>query len=641
MTSPLPVVQYLVAFNNGPLDDPALITSVASPGALGAVNVWTDITGFVAGHQLDRGRQHELDQFEAGTCTLDLDNADGRFNPWNADGPYYGLLKPRKLLQVRAVWNGATYTRFTGHVNSWPVLWPDPRSQQAQVQASDAFRLFQAADITGAGYAAQVVADGATTYFRLGEPAGSTAAVAEDGLVVTPVPAGLATFGQPGAMVADPTTSVMLTVPGGDGNGVDLTGGTAANSTTGASFEIWVKGDSSAWWGGWLPFGINGSYYWAAFVLVNNQFSVDDYSGSDQQVSWLGVNLDDGNWHHVVITVNTSWDWSLFIDGLQYEVPMQKVFDSVGATIRQQPQLSQTQYVSNTTASNVWFQDWAIYPSPLTPAQVANHYAIAEFVQERTDQRITHVLDTLAWSAGARSLDAGDSVVRAETQALTDVSSLSHMQDCETTEAGALFMTGDGKVRFLARDTLWTASLYQVSQATFGDDPGEVQYQPSPSIALDDLDIYNEASGQRQGGIRIVVDNQPSIAEYGRTTWQPNGTLLGISDLEVQGRLQYVVNNYSEPVTRISSIDVDLLDAVGDDLVAPILALDLLYRVTVCRHGTPDGGTAFEQVSLIERIAETVTVDGWMVTLALDPADVSQQFVWGVSEWGATTKWAF
>lgn len=54
---------------------------------------WTDITPLVEGWSgTVRGRQHELDQFEAGQPTLTLNNQDGRFSRWNTNSPYYNLL---------------------------------------------------------------------------------------------------------------------------------------------------------------------------------------------------------------------------------------------------------------------------------------------------------------------------------------------------------------------------------------------------------------------------------------------------------------------------------------------------------------------------------------------------------------------
>jgi hypothetical protein len=66
MVSAIPPLAVEVAFNGGPFSS--------------SYN-WTDITPYVEGFQINRGRSTELDTFEAGTLSLSLDNSDGRFTP--------------------------------------------------------------------------------------------------------------------------------------------------------------------------------------------------------------------------------------------------------------------------------------------------------------------------------------------------------------------------------------------------------------------------------------------------------------------------------------------------------------------------------------------------------------------------------
>ena len=55
--------------------------------------VWTDITTYVRQGTITRPAtrlQGPVVQYEAGTCSLTLKNTDGRFDPDNASGPYWG-----------------------------------------------------------------------------------------------------------------------------------------------------------------------------------------------------------------------------------------------------------------------------------------------------------------------------------------------------------------------------------------------------------------------------------------------------------------------------------------------------------------------------------------------------------------------
>ncbi|MFI8890514.1 LamG-like jellyroll fold domain-containing protein [Streptomyces paradoxus] len=70
-------------------DGPPITVEVAFDGGPNAdTYTWTDITPWVSGFGVKRGRNSELDRIEAGTLSLALDNSDGRFTPMrNARGP--------------------------------------------------------------------------------------------------------------------------------------------------------------------------------------------------------------------------------------------------------------------------------------------------------------------------------------------------------------------------------------------------------------------------------------------------------------------------------------------------------------------------------------------------------------------------
>jgi hypothetical protein len=62
----IPKVTVEVAFDGGPFS---------------SSYTWTDISDYVEGFSVRRGRNNELDRIEAGTLSLTLDNSDGRFTP--------------------------------------------------------------------------------------------------------------------------------------------------------------------------------------------------------------------------------------------------------------------------------------------------------------------------------------------------------------------------------------------------------------------------------------------------------------------------------------------------------------------------------------------------------------------------------
>jgi hypothetical protein len=71
---------------------------------------WTDITSYVrysSGITVKRGRSSEGAAVDRSTCSLTLDNADGRFSPRNPSGAYYGLIGRNTQLRT-SVALGAT-----------------------------------------------------------------------------------------------------------------------------------------------------------------------------------------------------------------------------------------------------------------------------------------------------------------------------------------------------------------------------------------------------------------------------------------------------------------------------------------------------------------------------------------------------
>jgi len=116
---------------------------------------WTDVTSYVRGISINRGRSDETANFEAGTAQIVLDNRDRRFDPFYTSGPYYGNLKPRRNIRVQAsnggrnlIGNASFEVNFDG--------WEDTSTNS--VLSTDAY---------SGQYAAQVTASVASTDARL------------------------------------------------------------------------------------------------------------------------------------------------------------------------------------------------------------------------------------------------------------------------------------------------------------------------------------------------------------------------------------------------------------------------------------------------------------------------------------------
>lgn len=86
---------------------------------------WEDITALrdnlVAGYDLQRGREFELDFTDAGSYSVTINDQDGILDPTNSSGPLYTLIEPDMQIMVE-LWNPVAsewQTRFRGWIEDY------------------------------------------------------------------------------------------------------------------------------------------------------------------------------------------------------------------------------------------------------------------------------------------------------------------------------------------------------------------------------------------------------------------------------------------------------------------------------------------------------------------------------------------
>jgi hypothetical protein len=148
-----------IDFANGPafgnpvvLDDPTsfLNSAILADAPADVVDV-SDIALRVS---IRRGRNRILNNFEAGTATVVLEDSNGDWNPQNTSSPYYGKLLPLRKIRIWADYDDGSgeqrYYIFSGYITSYDNsfrLGIDDVSS-VTLQCVDAFRLFQNVNIT-------------------------------------------------------------------------------------------------------------------------------------------------------------------------------------------------------------------------------------------------------------------------------------------------------------------------------------------------------------------------------------------------------------------------------------------------------------------------------------------------------------
>ncbi|WP_246136334.1 LamG-like jellyroll fold domain-containing protein [Leekyejoonella antrihumi] len=223
-------------------------------------------------------------------------------------------------------------------------------------------------------YSNDVTGDGATAFWRLGEPSGS-AVYDYAGFNDATAQAGV-TRGVTGPISGDSTTASTF-----DGSSAD--GSVASNSTMATtpsfSVETWVKTNTTS--GGKIvgygsaSTGNSGSYDRHIYMDNAGHFYFGVYPGSTQVVS-SPKTYNDGSWHYVVASLDPTAGMTLYVDGKKVasnpSVTSAQDYSGYwrigGDNLNGWPNQPSSNYFAGTIG------DVAIYPTALTLAQIQTHY---------------------------------------------------------------------------------------------------------------------------------------------------------------------------------------------------------------------------------------------------------------------------
>jgi hypothetical protein len=111
--------------------------------------LWTDVTPWLQTCTWQRGAtrvEGPVIRYEAGTATVTLNNADGRFHPLNLSGPYVSAgktqVRPMVPVRIRGTYGNVWYDLWRGFADGWDITHPSPTYSQATVTCTDAQKVF-------------------------------------------------------------------------------------------------------------------------------------------------------------------------------------------------------------------------------------------------------------------------------------------------------------------------------------------------------------------------------------------------------------------------------------------------------------------------------------------------------------------
>jgi hypothetical protein len=110
------------------------VLDTAGRGTLGGVT-YVDLTSIVLSINIRRGRNRQLDQFNAGTAQVVFNNNSRILDPLNTSSPYYPYVLPRSPIIIYA--NGTPI--YTGFVEDWNLDYQNANQGRMVARCVDAF----------------------------------------------------------------------------------------------------------------------------------------------------------------------------------------------------------------------------------------------------------------------------------------------------------------------------------------------------------------------------------------------------------------------------------------------------------------------------------------------------------------------
>jgi hypothetical protein len=104
-----------------------------------------DVTQYVTSISMTRGKNRELDRFNAGNFSATFRNRNRYFDPTYINSPFYGQIVPRRAMRYSV--DGVV--QFSGVVDDWDLSYTIDGDNQAVVQAYDAFTKLANQTLTG------------------------------------------------------------------------------------------------------------------------------------------------------------------------------------------------------------------------------------------------------------------------------------------------------------------------------------------------------------------------------------------------------------------------------------------------------------------------------------------------------------
>lgn len=595
MPYPTPIVE--IAFDDGPY--------VVSP-------TWTDVTAYCRGFSTSRGVPDDWTYQADGSASVTLSNRDRRFDPFNASGPYYGKLLPRRQIRIRATSGGTTYDVFRGFVAGWPPQWTDAGYDSVvELSCFDALQLLGSSSLPADWSRDYILSLSPRHYYPCDDPLTSFTTGTLKDYGTYPLNISTTTNASTSHELAPglPSHSVQAVGVGGLGTTGLVASGLSPNEITMSLWGVFDAANAAGCSFTNCAMGIGYDQNTGKYVV-----EVSDVGAGTIRIITTTNTYDNSTPRLIASTFNnTTKAQELYIDGVLVAV----------ATTTAGAILFGSEAVS---LDNGQFQQVCVFTSRLTQAQIRNiyNYSIANF-PETTSARFNRIVAETPFSASLTSVPASPAsgVLDITNDAPTAVSELGKVA---VSEYAPLFVNKAGTITLYSQGQIRSQTKSVVSQATYG--AGGLSIGTDIQLQYDGDSMRNVSNVEMSGGGVYIQTNSSSVTTYGEAEQYVSTQVSTLADAV---DIANIVNGWGGIVyPKASPVDVVLNPSAS---WGSTLGLELFERITLAV--APKTGSTITVPMLVSRISHSVTPERWSTSLE-GSARWAAVFILGTSTLGGT-----
>lgn len=569
---------------------------------LAATPSWTDLSSRLRGWRTSSSRAEDLGPFDPLTGEVVLNNSDRALEPFYSGSAFYPNVVPRRRIRLRT----ASHPIADGYVDDWLPEYPGHgKDAIVRVPFTDLGKILQGVKLRR-GTVPEAVPDLIVSEF--------TEVAATKSLTIQ----------RPSAARTGDLLLIWHQPPRGNRTTIDGTEWTeipVEETSDIQRYGIWYR-----------RIGRNEptSYTWASKSATNTTLRARTFliRGAHPETpidSWSGVRDDASGSSIVGTSINTQGTKRLLI-GLfgsssvdtnpSTPAGMTSIaLDTVGSQRSAEQDLPDAGATGDKTSTfdiaGLARQAVliAIRPPGGNPTLYQGQFA---------NERITTVTGEVGLPASMIGNVGLGLVQLGPSEDFGEQRALQHLRRLEETETGGLFISRDGKLTFANRFApIGGVTRSSVTQATFGDQVGEIGYTGVEFASMDE-GLANSVEVVQREGLTARAEDTASQAKYGELERGARSEADRGVDAEDQAvRLAALLGDVNR--LRVKALHF-AVTAVNE---AALLSLERHERVTV-KWSPPGGGARINQEALITGIAHAQAADSLhMMTVRVSPTEAN------------------